>query len=319
MQVPDSRPCHLCREHSALRRLYTTGKYGVVRCESCSLVYARELPSPEEIEALYGHSFFRDGEKFAGGNCGPGTTNARARLRELLALSGVSGDRWVDVGCATGDFLMEAGRLVKRVEGVDLSSYAVSVARSRGLEGVHQGDFREISLPDGRYELVTMWDFIEHVHSPREYLQKAFFLLRPNGYLVLSTGDIESTVARLMGRFWHLMIPPRHLYFFSPATIRRLLAETGFEPLTVTWPGKRVPLDLIVSKVASLAGPKAAQSTLRAAAWLRMGRLAPRVNLFDIMTVTARKRERLEVRDPVRHRSDRRGPTPATPRARQTA
>ena len=94
----------------------------------------------------------------------------------------------------------------------------------------------------------------------------------------------------MMGRFWHLMIPPRHLYFFSPVTIRKLLSQAGFEAVVVSKPGKRVPLDFALWKLASLVTPRAGSAALRLGALTHLGRLAPFVNLWDIMTIVARKR-----------------------------
>ena len=106
----------------------------------------------------------------------------------------------------------------------------------------------------------------------------------------MSTGDIGSLVARVMERFWHLMIPPRHLYYFSPVTIRNLLSQAGFEAVVVSKPGKRVPLDFALWKLASLVIPGAGSAALRLGALTHLGRLTPFVNLWDIMTVVARKR-----------------------------
>jgi len=94
----------------------------------------------------------------------------------------------------------------------------------------------------------------------------------------------------VMGRFWHLMIPPRHLYFFSPVTIRNLLSQAGFEAVVISKPGKRVPLGFALWKLASLVIPGAGSAALRLGALTHLGRLAPFVNLWDIMTIVARKR-----------------------------
>ena len=250
--------------------------------------YVDPLPSLREIEALYGEAFFAVGRKFAGDEYGPGIVNAEARLRALRVLPDLRMERWLDVGCATGDFLRCASDTVDSVHGVELSPVAARQAASRGLQ-VLVGDFLNVPARSVPIPVVSMWDYIEHVPDPAANLRKAADLLHPGGYLALSTGNVESLLARVTGRYWHLMIPPRHLYFFSPTTIRRLLAAAGFDLVAIETCGKRVPLDFMAWKLSTLLAPTLAPSVLKVSERLRLGSLAPHVNFGDIMTVYARK------------------------------
>jgi hypothetical protein len=78
-----------------------------------------------------------------------------------------------------------------------------------------------------------MWDTIEHVPSPDRFVAKAFELLRPGGYLFMTTGDIDSVVARLQGPRWRQIHPPTHLSYFSRRTLTRMLERAGFEVTTL--------------------------------------------------------------------------------------
>jgi SAM-dependent methyltransferase len=283
------RPCHVCGETSRLERRFRSGAYTIVRCRACGLVYTNEIPSAAELEAVYGRAFFEVGQKFAGRSEGVGLVNAAARVSRLFELPDVGRARWLDVGCATGDFLEAARRAgVSEVRGVELSEYAASEARARGFD-VARGDFASVALPPAAFDVVTMWDYIEHVPDPAASLHRAFAALRPGGYLAISTGDAASLAARVMGRFWHLMIPPKHLYFFTLDTLVRLLQGAGFLMVRIDKPGKRVPLDFAAWKAAVMLAPSAAPAVLRAAGRLGLGRLQPSINLRDIMTVCARR------------------------------
>lgn len=282
------RPCHCCQEESALGRRFVVGGYEIVRCGRCGLQYVDPLPTQREIEALYGEAFFAVGRKFAGEEHGPGMVNAGARLRAVRMLPDLRTQRWLDVGCATGDFLRCASGAVDSVHGVELSPIAARQAASRGLQ-VLVGSFLQVPLARCEFDVVSMWDYIEHVPDPAANLRKAADLLRPGGYLALSTGNVDSLLARVAGRYWHLMIPPRHLYFFSPTTIRRLLAAAGFDRVAIETCGKRVPLDFMAWKLSKLLAPPLAPGVLKASERLRLGLLAPHVNFGDIMTVYARK------------------------------
>jgi SAM-dependent methyltransferase len=283
------RPCHVCGETTRIEPRFRKRAWTIVRCETCGLVYTNEIPSPAELEAIYGAAFFTVGRKFDRGPDGVGLVNASARVNRLLALPHVACAEWLDVGCATGDFLEAARKAgVAGMRGVELSAFAVEQARSRGFP-VERRDFADVEIAPASLDVVTMWDYIEHVPDPSASLRKAVAALRPGGYLALSTGDISSAVARLTGRFWHLMIPPRHLYFFTPGTMARLLADAGFAVVSCDRPGKRVPLDFAVWKAAAMLVPPIAPAVLRLATGIGLGRLRPSMNLGDIMTVIARK------------------------------
>ncbi len=282
------RRCGCCGEMAQLAPRFTKNGYAIVRCRVCGLQYVSQLPAPAELRALYGEAFFHVGRKFSGDPASAGLLNARHRVEAVRLLPGVGRRRWLDVGCATGDFVACAASVVDEVSGIELSAFAAKKARARDLD-VTTGDFLQAEVTRAAFDVVSMWDYIEHVSDPAANIEKAFEVLHPGGYLAITTGDVDSLVARLMGRFWHLMIPPRHLYFFSPVTMRRLLTTAGFDLVQVGRPGKRVPLDFAVWKLAMMTIPALSAPLVRACARLGLGRVAPSINLFDIMTVYARK------------------------------
>ena len=284
------RSCITCGPSAGSEHLYRKGAYSILRCPLCGLIFASPHPGPDELMRLYSESFFQVGTKFASQTGSPGMVNAERRVQRLLANPDVARGRWLDVGCATGDFMMAARPHVGHIAGIEMSTFAAKQAHTRGLRDVTVGDFLEVNLDTKSIDVVTMWDVIEHVSDPLAILQRACGVLRDGGVLALSTGDIGSLFARVMGRFWHLMIPPRHLYFFSPVTLRNLLEQAGFETVAVSKPGKLVPLDFVVWKLAFLFMPCTGPAVLRLSALARLGRLRPFINLWDIMTVVARKR-----------------------------
>lgn len=296
-RAPDAgtlRPCHCCGEPSVLARRFVVRGHDIVRCGRCGLQYVNRLPSPGELDKIYGAEFFAVGRKFEDDDRSPGMINAHARVDAMGKLPNVGWERWLDVGCATGQFLLCAAGRAGSVQGVELSPAAAARAAERGLD-VAVGDFLEVPVPANGFDVVSMWDYIEHVPDPVAHLRRASDALRPGGYLALSTGNVDSLMAGITGRYWHLMIPPRHLYFFAPATIARLLAAAGFDLVEIGTPGKRVPLDFLAWKLTWLAVPAIAPRVVALSERIGLGRLAPRVNLRDIMTVYARKPEAASV------------------------
>jgi len=84
-------------------------------------------------------------------------------------------------------------------------------------------------LPDESFDLVTMWHVLEHVPYPRKTLAVCGRLLAANGRIVIAIPNLHGWEARLLGRNWAWLELPRHLHFFSPDNVRRLLEESGFK------------------------------------------------------------------------------------------
>ncbi len=84
------------------------------------------------------------------------------------------------------------------------------------------------------FDLVTLWNVIEHLDDPQGAIRHIHRILKPRGMVVLTTGDIESPLAKLQGRHWRMFMPPIHLSHFSPLTIRYLLESAKLTPIEQT-------------------------------------------------------------------------------------
>jgi SAM-dependent methyltransferase len=159
----------------------------------------------------------------------------------------------LDVGCGTGTFLDVARRAGWEVYGLELSAYAAEQARRRGLNvtGASADDMR---LEVSAYDCVTLWDTLEHVRDPVGVLRTAGRALRRGGVLALSTGDITSLCARLMGARWHLFNLPEHLFFFSPPALTRLLARAGCQRVQITHEVNWLPVAYLLERLRKSSG-----------------------------------------------------------------
>jgi SAM-dependent methyltransferase len=123
---------------------------------------------------------------------------------------------------------------------------------------VHIGtlDQAVTALPLGpeSFDLITLWDVIEHVPDPQQLLGCVRSLLRPDGKLLLETQNVRSLWARLLGRRWHHYKHAEHLYHFDPDTIARLLAACGFKLLHCGpgYAGKYVSFGFIAERAGRL-------------------------------------------------------------------
>jgi SAM-dependent methyltransferase len=116
------------------------------------------------------------------------------------------------------------------VYGVEVDAESVDFARRKlGLD-VYHGTVDEPHFPDDYFDVVTMWDVIEHLHDPFETLLEIRRILKPGGKLIISTPNAYSWDATLFGRYWIGLDFPRHLYVFSSITLGRLLKRANLLP-----------------------------------------------------------------------------------------
>ena len=202
-----------------------TDTYRVVRCAACRHAYCS--PLPENLYANY--AGVRD-EAYLKNR--PQRIDTAARVIQLIRRY-KPGGRLLDVGCATGDFLTVAGGHFQ-VEGLELSDWAAEIAQRSGFL-THRSRLSELAGSD-LYDVVTLWGVIEHFEDPVLEVREIRRLLRPGGIVCLWTGDLDSWLARALGRRWWYF-QGQHIQYFSRRSIDKLFAQQGFRPLAMrTYP-----------------------------------------------------------------------------------
>lgn len=288
-QKPEGLSCPACGSRSFLKPFGERCSYPLWKCGFCRTVSVLPRPTLEVLEAFYGESYFGGGE----GSYMDYEADKRAtrptleRYLDLLQEHGVRG-RLLDVGAATGTFLEYAKERGWSVSAHDFSEAAAAKLREKGIE-VSTRPLAE-AFPGKTFEAVSLLDVIEHVLDPAQTLQNVKELLVPRGVLLVNTPDAGSWVGRLLGRFWHAIVPPEHLTLFTAASLERLLESKGWEVLWVGRLPKRFRMSYVLSTFARWVG------------WTWMGRLArsveghPRLNvsfrwpLNDNITIVAQRR-----------------------------
>ncbi len=218
--------------------------YTICECRRCGLVYVGEEVDDALLDRLYGAEYYqgRDGSGFADYAADERKYRARfARRLEKMAPH-IERGRVLDVGCALGWFLAEAKDRGWQAEGVEMSEHAATFVRDTHGVHVHTARLQDAGLEPGSFDLITLWDTIEHLRDPRAILEHVFGLLKPGGFVALSTGNIDAWRSRVQQRRWALMRPPKHLYYFTPRTLRSLVDQVGFATVTI-WqePPPRIP------------------------------------------------------------------------------
>jgi 2-polyprenyl-3-methyl-5-hydroxy-6-metoxy-1,4-benzoquinol methylase len=230
--------CVLCGGTERVAR-FAKGGWTFVRCTGCGLVAIDPLPTRDEL-ARHHDASYADG-RYADFAAAEAIRTAIAEHR-LAAVRGLApAGPWLDVGASTGSFVTVAAAAGLDVEGLELSTVAVERARARGLR-VRQGAIEDF-VPERRYAVVTALDVVEHVPDPVDVVRRLGGWLAPGGVLALTLPSIASLAARVLGRHWYYYTAPDHLHYFTPETIRRLVARAGLDVLAVEPATKPLTLD----------------------------------------------------------------------------
>lgn len=292
-----SSPCMLCAGTSHVL-LYVKGDYHLMQCSCCGLVHVGNPPSADHLERIYSfesgyHTRFRD-EQVAF------ETEIQAARHNLRLVEKYKGHgRLLDIGCSAGFFLRAARDKGWETAGVELSNDTADIARTRYGLDVVTGRLTDGTFAPRSFDVITMWDVIEHLENPCETLKMVRKILKDDGILAVTTPNIDGLfprisfkVARFTG-YWPHPEPPAHLFQFSKKTFDRLLATTGFQSLAIR--DGRIPLSysfselksLLVSSFKSLlASPK---TCLHAVVFIPIALLGPMINRGDAITVLAKK------------------------------
>lgn len=274
--------CNLCGSYKLrpwlkidARPFYNSSKrlrdsYTIVKCEDCSLVFVKEVPTDEELKDVYGEGYYTGRDKV-----GYQSYRVKSRIEKLAdwllrlprravrimlrpkrlvqklfettkvertrpwphdlvdaVQSHANVGRILDVGCATGLFLVAARKDGWETKGVEFSDYSSRIARDEHNLDVVTGKLED-ALNSGRldgesFDVVTLWDTAEHVPDPMATLKASWKALKPGGVLLIKTLNLDSDRAKEEGTGWHFFRPPKHLYYYSEKTLKEYLERAGF-------------------------------------------------------------------------------------------
>ena len=253
----------------------------IVKCQNCGLVYTNPRFTGDEILDSYAavedplYLEERDGR----------VLTFERHLRPLEKIKAPPG-KLVDVGAYTGVFVEIAAQHGWDAYGVEPSQWAVAQARDRGLHMI-EGTLASPELTDASFDVVTMWDVIEHVADPFGELTQADRLLKPGGLLVVHTMDIDSGFARLMGGRWPWLME-MHIYYFSRRTLKYMLEKAGFTVIRIEPQGRYLRLGYFATRIGGFS-PLLGRLLSKLFRVLRVNEMPVPLNFGDLVTAYALK------------------------------
>lgn len=284
--------------------VYDFGKWKIVECDECCLMYLTPFPTLEELKNIYNEEYyfnqkFYDVQNYNLYGYTDYVTERFVKQRHYVDIvkeikrllpKGNDGDaRLLEIGCGLGFFLDVATDYNFKVTGIEFNEYALEVMNKKYAFEVKSGELKKGMFAKNSFDVVAMFDVIEHLRNAFQTLEVAHDILAPGGILVLTTMDSKSLVSRLLGkRLEDFRRTREHLLFFSRETISAILAHYGFEIVRIQSNPHTFELGIFLERL-TIYNRFIFRTLKRLFDFLKLSRINIHINFRTKMIVYARK------------------------------
>ena len=227
-------PCPVCGQTGAKEWLRGPDRfhsrqeeYTLVQCPSCLLVWLNHPPKPAEMHRHYTDAYHKL-ISAAGDNSPVRWEDRKAALTQYKQSGAL-----LDLGCSSGSFLEFMGSKSWKLHGIEMSAEGAKTAEGRSGAQVFVGDILDAPFPRESFDAITCFDVLEHVYEPREVMTRVGEWLKPGGIFYVLVPNIDSAEARVFGSYWHGLELPRHLFHYSPASLKFLAESAGLAEVSL--------------------------------------------------------------------------------------
>ena len=223
--------CPLCSARTAVSCVQI-GEYEILRCEGCGVESTFPPPSSDLLRALYAGRYYAgaDAARFRFEPLQRIVRFFRWRRARVLKrrMGGVEGRRMLDVGCGRGDMIGWLQRWGADVYGTEVSPAACRVAGSLvGPHRISDGELADANYPSASFDCITLWHVLEHVSRPDLLLHEVARVMRPGGFVYIEVPNAAGWSARRFRGRWLAYDIPKHLFHFTPGTLKALAGQAG--------------------------------------------------------------------------------------------
>lgn len=231
--ITAASPCAYCGTTQYHRRCqtrdYVSGElFEIGACSRCGLVRTMDQESGFDAHSYYDAAYYgQNGRRFPPLMERAILSFRRQRARYIQSLHRAPG-RILDIGCGRGWMLADLQRRGWECVGTEVEpGLAAAIETEHGFPVHVTADFQGM-FPSASFDVITLWHVLEHTDAPIKLLREVHRLLKPAGYVVVETPNIDSLQSRLGGGRWFHLDAPRHRYHFSASGLANILAEQGF-------------------------------------------------------------------------------------------
>lgn len=224
--------CPLCNS-SSYRIFDKLNGWSIVECNQCGFRYTNPRPKIEKLASFYTEEYFKDERHFVK-FYNPDNTikqisdNYANRILDIESNVKAKG-KLLEIGAARGGFLNAMKNRGWNVNGIEISSDAVKLGKDLYGIDIFCGTFSDFKTTD-KFDVICMYQTLEHVPDPKYIVERSYELLNTDGIIVIEVPNIQSIENKLSGRLkFERYDLPRHLNHFSPAVLKKLLEQTGFD------------------------------------------------------------------------------------------
>lgn len=263
---------------------------GILKCQKCGHVFSDLYLKDKEFFKIYNKDYFFGGEyhnyladkKIL-------QKNFKSRLKILQTfIKPTRHKHLLEIGSAYGFFLDIAKDKFITLQGIDITKDGTLYAREELKLNVINNSFLKTDFGNKKYDVVCMWDTVEHLEQPHLYFEKLSNHMAAGALIAITTGDIGSLNARIRKDKWRLIRTPTHIHFFSKKTMTRMLNKYGFDVIYNHYCGFYRSIDFIAYRMLVLKNRWP---------WIynflhsnKVTNINFYLNLYDVMYVIARKR-----------------------------
>jgi 2-polyprenyl-3-methyl-5-hydroxy-6-metoxy-1,4-benzoquinol methylase len=222
--------CPLCDKNNYTKK-YRIDSWNIVRCIHCDFVYVNPRLQKKDLLKIYKDNYFDNPEV------------GYFHYKENRDLRKKNFQKWIDdstdflsteencnaldIGCAAGYCLEIFKTRGWKPYGIELNNEYASQLKQSGYK-IYDSPFLDLHFEE-KYEIITLFDVVEHLTDLEEHFIKLHSILDNNGIIVLITPDYNSLQRKLFGKKWFQFKPIEHINYFSSNTLKKLTESTGFK------------------------------------------------------------------------------------------
>ncbi len=236
--------CFLCNK-SNLKVVYRLKDKKILACENDGLFIVENNQNKD----LYDHNYY-DQNPYPSS---PGLNERyfQNKLDKIVKLMGKTNLDILDWGCGWGNFLEVVKKNNMPYLGVDSSSQAIKICRSKALN-CKNVSINQLIETRCKFSCITCFQVLEHMQQPVAFLSSLKKILKPNGILLATTPNNESPLRKLLKTKWPVYNTKSHFVFYNKTTLKKTFEAVGFKNIMIAFDSPRfMSLSYIISRIFS--------------------------------------------------------------------